>query len=119
MATMNLALRFLVELVGIAAVAYAGFQAAPVPLRAVAAVGAAAALIAIWWLVVAPNTANGLSQPQKDLIGTALLLLAAGALAVAGQSGLAVGFAAIVIVNAALLFAFGEAGRASLASVAR
>ena len=84
MATMNLVIRFLAELGGIAALAYAGFQVAT-PLRAITGIGAALAFIVVWWLIVAPNTANGLSQPQKDLIGTALLLVAAGALAIAGQ----------------------------------
>jgi hypothetical protein len=120
MATMNLAIRFLAELGGIAAIAYAGFQvAAPTPVRAAAAAGAALALVGIWWLVVAPNTANGLSQPQKDLIGTAILLLAAGALAAAGQTGLAVAFAIVVALNAALLFVFGQEAREALDGMAR
>ena len=120
MATTNLAIRFVAELAGIAALAYAGFQiAAPMPLRAVAGIGAAATLIVIWWLVVAPNTVNGLTQAQKDLIGSALLFLAAGALAVAGQPGLAIAFAAIVVVNAALLFVFGQDARETLSGIAR
>ena len=120
MATMNLALRFLAELAGIAAVAYAGFQvAAPMPLAAMAGIGAALAFIVAWWLVVAPNTANGLSQPQKDLIGTGLLLIAASALAIAGQPSLAIGFAAVLVVNAALLVAFGAEARERLTGMAR
>ena len=110
MATLNLAIRFFAELGGIAAVGYAGFSvAAPLPVRAVAGIGAALALAVIWGLVVAPKAANGLSQPQKDVIGTALLLVAAGALAAAGQPTLAMGFAAVVLANAALLFVFPDA----------
>ena len=120
MATLNLVVRFLAELAGFAAVAYAGFQiAAPMPLPAVAGIGAAAAFIVAWWLVVAPKTNNGLAQPQKDLIGTALLLVAAGALAAVGQPGLGIAFAAIVVVNAALLFAFGSEARDRLQEMAR
>ena len=120
MATINLALRFLAELAGIAAVAYAGFQlAAPMPLPAVAGIGAALAFIVALWLVVAPNTANGLSQAQKDLIGTGFLLIAAAALAIAGQPSLAIGFAAIVVANAVLLFVFGQDARARLTGMAR
>jgi hypothetical protein len=119
MATLNLVIRFLAEVAGIAAVGYAGFQfTAPMPLRASAGVAAAAALIAVWWLIVAPNTSNGLTQPQKDVIGTVILLVAAGALAVAGQPTLAVGFAAVVVVNAALLFVPPDA-REQLAGMAR
>ena len=120
MATMNLALRFLAELAGVAAVAYAGFQLeAPMPLPAVVGIGAALAFIVVLWVVVAPNTANGLSQAQKDLIGTGLLLIASSALAIAGQLGLAAAFAVVVVVNAALLFVFGQDARESLRGMAR
>ena len=120
MATANLALRFLAELAGIGAVAYAAFQvAAPLPVRLAAGAGAALGLIAVWWLVVAPKAANGLTQPLKDLIGSAILLLAAGVLALAGQQGLAIGFAIVVVVNAALLFEFGSDARERLAGAAR
>ena len=120
MAIANLTLRFLTELAGIAAVGYAGYQiAAPMPLRVVLAVGSALTLVIAWALVVAPNTVNGLTQPQKDLIGTGLLLLAAVALGVAGQLRLGVAFAVIVVANTALLFAFGQAARESLAGMGR
>jgi hypothetical protein len=120
MAIANLTLRFLTELAGIAAIGYAGFQiGAPMPLRAVAGIGGALALILTWALVVAPNTVNGLTQPQKDLIGTGLLLLAAVALGLAGQLRLAIAFAIIVIGNTALLFAFGQDARESLAGMTR
>ena len=120
MATMNLALRFLAELAAIAAMGYAGFQVvAPMPLPAIAGIGAAAAFVVVWALVAAPKTANGLSQQRKDIIGTALLLTAAGALAVAGQSTLAIGLAGVVVVNAALLFVFGQDARQRLTGMAR
>ena len=68
MAIANLTLRFIAELAGIAAVAYAGFAVdAPSPVRAAAAIGTAVALIATWAIVVAPTAANGLSQGHKDL----------------------------------------------------
>jgi hypothetical protein len=120
MATLNLVIRFLAELAGIVAVGYAGFAvAAPLPVRAVTGIGAALALVVIWWLVVAPNTANGLSQPQKDVIGTALLLGAALVFGIAGQPALAVSFAAIVIINAAFLVVHGEGAREALAGMGR
>ena len=120
MAIANLTLRFFTELLGIAAIGYAGFQvAAPMPLRAVVGIGAALALVITWSLAVAPNTVNGLTQPQKDVIGTGLLLLAAAALAVAGQLRLAIAFAVVVVANTALLFAFGQEARETLAGVSR
>ena len=120
MATANLAVRFLAELLGVAAIGYAGFQlAAPMPIRIVAGIGAAIALIATWAVVVAPNAANGLTQPQKDLIGTAVLLLAAGALAIAGQMQPAIAFALLIVANAALLFVFGQGAREALGGMSR
>jgi hypothetical protein len=120
MAIANLALRFLTELAGIAAVGYAGFQvAAPIPLRAAAGIGAAVALIVTWAMVAAPKAENGLIQAQKDVIGTVLLLLAAFTLALAGQGRLAVLFAVIVVANTGLMFAFGQGARESLAGMSR
>jgi Protein of unknown function (DUF2568) len=116
MASANLVLRFALELAGVAALAYYGFNAPlAAPLRWIAAIGIPVAFVAIWALVVAPNTMNGLTQAQKDVIGTVLLLAAAGALALAGQQSLAVGFAIAIIVNAILLFVFGQDARDAIA----
>jgi Protein of unknown function (DUF2568) len=109
MATANLVLRFVVELVGIGALAYWGFNATGDGIGRIALmIGAPLVLIVIWATVVAPKTANGLSQPQKDVIGTVLLLVAAGALAAVGQPAAAVAFGAVVLVNWGLLVVFGE-----------
>ena len=120
MAIANLALRFLAELAGIAAVGYAGFQVdGPLPVRVIAAIGAAAVLIADWAAVVAPTATNGLSQTQKDTIGTGILQLSALALAIAGQGWLAIGFAVVVALNAAALVVLGTDARDTLARLAR
>ena len=116
----NLALRFVVELVGVAALAYAAFQISNNAfVRVLATVAAPLLLIVAWALLVAPNTANGLAQPQKDIIGTVLLLLVAAALAVAGQIRLAVIFAAVVLANAGLLFVLGNDAAPVLNGAAR
>ena len=108
MALANLALRFLLELGGIAAVAIAGYRLAGAsPLGWVVAVTGAALFVVAWALIVAPKAANGLSQGRKDLIGTALLLLAAAALGFAGWIGPAIGFGSLVVLNAIGLIALG------------
>jgi uncharacterized membrane protein YtjA (UPF0391 family) len=108
MATANAAFRFVVELVGVGALGYWGLQAAGEGIaRIVLAVGAPLALIVVWAIVVAPNATNPLSQPQRDVIGTALLLAAAVVLAAAGQPVAAVVFGASVAVNWALLAVLG------------
>ena len=110
MSIANLLLRFVLELCAVAAAAYGGnhLAAAAGPLSWVAAVGAALAVILLWAVVVAPNTQNGLSQPQKDRIGTVIMLATAGVLALEGQTTLAIGFGALVVLNAALLVVLGR-----------
>ncbi len=120
MASTNLVLRFLLELIGIAAVGYAAFQASDSTiLRVIAAVAAPVVLIGAWALIVAPNADNALSQPVRDLVGTGLLLLVAGALGLAGQPTAAAWFAGVVLVNTALLVVFGQDARAALGGTAR
>lgn len=109
MAVANLALRFVVELIGVGAFAYWGWQTASAGLGRIAlAIGAPVAFTVVWAMVIAPNATNALAQPQRDIIGTALLLLAAGALAAAGQPAAAVAIGAVVLLNWVLLIVFGQ-----------
>jgi hypothetical protein len=108
MTALNLGLRFLLELCGIAALAAWGWSVSDaLPLRLAAAVLAPAVLIVVWALVVAPRARNPVPQTSRMLIGTVLLLACAGLLAVAGPVGLAAAFAAANIANTALLLALG------------
>lgn len=119
MGTANLVLRFVLELAGVAALAYAGAQLpAALPLRALAALGLAGALVVTWALVAAPNTDNGLSQASKDVIGTALLLLAAAALGLAGQPVLAAAFGVAVLANAVIMLVLGPDARDAFERIA-
>ena len=103
-----LAVRFIVELIGVAAVGYWGWQTGPDGMGRVAlAVGAAVAFIVVWAFVVAPKAQNGLAQPVRDVIGTALLLLAAGGLAAAGEPRFAVVFASVVVIDWLAMVALG------------
>ena len=100
----NLALKFGLELAAFVSVAYWAFQAPlPWPLRLLAAAGAVATLAAGWGRFLAPTARSGLSHIQRDLIGGLVMLLAAAALATAGQPTLAVVFAVVIVLNAALL----------------
>jgi hypothetical protein len=95
-----LTIRFVVELLGIAAVAYWGWQTGPEGIgRVLLALGAATALIVVWAFVVAPKADNPLSQQVRDIIGTVLLLVAAGGLAVAGQPTLGAAFSAVIVID--------------------
>lgn len=117
MTLLNLGARFVLELAGVGAIAYAGFQlAGPHPWRVLVAIGAALALIVVWALVVAPNADNPIAPPARVLIGSGLLLLAAGALALADRPVLAFALAIAVVVNTGLLFVLGDRLPAVLAA---
>ena len=107
MAIANLTIRFIVELAGIAAFGYWGFQVGGLALAAVAV----AIAVVVWGVVVAPKARNRLSQEQRDVVGTAILLLAAASLVIVGQPLVGVGLAVVVILNAIALRAIGPAAR--------
>ena len=104
----NLALRFLLELAGLASLAAVGFQL-PVdgPVRWAAAAALPIGLAIVWGLVVAPNTPNGIASVHKELIGTALLVMAGVALALAGHPVAGIGLGLLVVVNQGLMLALG------------
>ncbi len=104
----NLALRFLLELVGIAALAYWGYTAVEsAPLQIALAVIGPAVLISVWGRVVAPRAQNQIGQALRVRIGSGILLVAALALGLAGQPTLALAFAALVVINDLLLLILG------------
>jgi hypothetical protein len=108
MVSLNLALRFLLELFGIAALAAWGWSVSDaVPVRLAGAVIAPAILVVAWALVVAPKAHNAIPQTARMLAGTVLLLACAGLLAAAGHPVPAVAFAAVNVANTALLLALG------------
>lgn len=114
-----LTIRFIVELLGIAAVGSWGWQTGPDGIgRFLLAFGAAVALIAVWGFVVAPKADNPLSQQVRDVIGTILLLVAAGGLAAGGQPSLAVVFAAVVVIDWLVIVVIGPDASQALRSSA-
>ena len=114
-----LAIRFFVELLGIVAVAYWGWQTGPEGIGRIAlAVAAAVALVVVWGFVVAPKAANPLSQQARDIIGTVLLLVAAAGLAFAGQPQLALVFAVVVVSDWLALVVIGPDASQALRSSA-
>lgn len=102
-AALALALRFVLELAGLAAVGFAGFQGFQGPARWLAAIGAPAALGLFWAFVVAPGAANPIAPPVREVIGSLALLCAAGALALVGHPRPATVFAVLVVTNTVVL----------------
>jgi hypothetical protein len=113
MAIANLTLRFVLELAGFAAFGYAGAVLSGNPLAGVVAFAAA---VVVWALVAAPKARNPLSQAQRDVVGTGILLLAALGVIAAGQAvaGLVLGVA--IVANAAILIALGPDARDAFAA---
>jgi hypothetical protein len=100
MAIAALAIRFVVELVGVGALANVGWQTGSEGIGRIAlALAAPLALIIVWAIIVAPNADNPLGQPARDVIGTLLLVGIAGALATVGEPRLAAIFAAVVVID--------------------
>ena len=102
-ATTNLALRFVLELAGVAALAAAGFQSFEGPARWLVAIAAPAALGLFWAFVVAPGATNPIAPSLREVVGSLALLCAAGALALAGHPRLALLFAVLIVTNNVLL----------------
>lgn len=107
MKMLNLSLRFLLELAGIAASAYWGATVVDGPVAVVLAIAAPAVLIGIWGMVVAPKARNSIGQEARIFIGTGLLLLAALGLWWAGQETLALAFGAVTLGNTLLMVMLG------------
>lgn len=111
MALVNLGLRFLLEVAGYLLAGYAAYirtAGLPEPARWTFAVGTTVAVIVIWALTVAPRRQNGLSQGQKDIIGTVMLLVVAAAVALSGQPVFALAYAVLLVLNTGLLRLLGN-----------
>lgn len=103
----NLAIRFALELAGVVAVGYVGYQLVPSGWRLMGAIAGAAALVALWGTFLAPRANSPIPLGARELIGTVLLLAVAAAVALSGQLWLGLGFAALLVVNQSMLLATG------------
>jgi hypothetical protein len=98
-------LRFGLELAGIVSLGLWGWRAGgSSPLRFVLAIAAPLVLIAIWSIWIAPKADSPLDPTVRVIVGSALLLAAAGGLWLVGLSRVAAIFAVLIIVNTILMF---------------
>jgi hypothetical protein len=104
----TLALRFFLELAGIVAVGYWGYHAATGLERWVLAIGAPAILIVFWSMVIAPGANAPIPLHVREVVGSIVLLAAAGALYVAGAQTAALAYAGLVILNTILTLVLGD-----------
>lgn len=107
LAAANLALRFLLEIAALAALAYAGFAIFGPDLPGwIAAAAFPLVFVAAWGTYVAPRAPRRLSDPAKAVLEALLFAGAAVALGFAGLTGLAVLLAVFVAGNIAAMFYF-------------
>jgi hypothetical protein len=115
MVWLNLAVRLIVELLGVVFVGFWGLSASDdTAIGIVLGIGAVVAFAVVWGLFLAPTATRGLTKRQKDVIGTIVLLVAAVALALAGQPLIASLYAIVVLVNAVVLWLLGDRVERSL-----
>ena len=107
----NLALRFLLELGLLAALAAWGFGLGGA-LGVVAGLAAPVAAAAAWGLLIAPKAPNRLVDPWRLLVEIVLFGLAVVALAAAGYVNLAAVLAVAVVLSEALSVVWRQRGAA-------
>jgi hypothetical protein len=100
----NLVLRFLLELVMVGALAWAGAALVSGTWQSIAAaVLAPVVVVGIWGLLVAPGSGRRLRDPARLAVELALFAATAVALAAAGQPAWGVGFVVLAAANALVL----------------
>ena len=104
----NLALKFLLELAALAAVAVWGADTGSGVGVVLLAVAAPLVVALLWGRFAAPSASHRLPTPSRIPFELGVFLLAAVALAACGHTIVAILFAALVALNAALLTAFDQ-----------
>ncbi len=100
----SLALRFLLELCALAAVAYWGSRvSSSTALNVVVAVAAPLAVATVWGLWLAPNAGKRLHPPARTLLELAVLAVAVAALLAADEPLLGLILAVVAVANGLLL----------------
>jgi len=109
--SLNLAVRFALELCAITALAYWGTQTGSGLLGWLLALAAAGLFVLVWGMLLAPRAPRRLPMRARIPLELVLFGLAAAALAVAGPVWLGVLLGIAAVVNIALVYALeGEAG---------
>ena len=104
--SLNLLIRFLLELCMLGVVAVWGFKTGDgAPMKALLGVGAPLLMAVVWGVLVSPKATVKLPRATWIALQAVLFGAAAVALATFASTALAVGFVAIVAANGALLAA--------------
>jgi hypothetical protein len=107
--SINLALRFVLELFALGAVGYWGFQVGKDgPLRWLMALGAPALLAIIWAVFGSPKAVVKLSMPLHFFVEVLTFGLPALALYLVGKQQIAIIYIILVIINRGLMFVWNQ-----------
>jgi hypothetical protein len=104
--SMNLLVRFLLELAALAALVFAGSRATQHSVAIILAIAAPCCFAVAWSLFAAHKARYALARPAKAIVGLLLLEASAAALGFAGRPALAGEFAALILANSALVYAW-------------
>ena len=104
----NLAVRFLLELGALTALAFWGFRTGEGALRWIIGLGAPLVAAVVWGMFVAPKAFVSAPGGVRFAVEVAVWASATVALAAAGLPGLAVAFALVVTVNRILVTLWGR-----------
>ena len=111
----NAAFRFALELCGLAALGYWGFQASDLlPMQVLLGLSAPVAFAFMWDAFVGPKAPNRLDDPARLMLEATLFGLAAIALLVAGAGLLALVLVIAVAVNIGLMIFLGQRGQGGI-----
>ena len=97
--TVNLGVRFLLELCALAALAYWGSQTGPLAVSIVLAIAAPLAGAVLWGVFAAPKSRHRLPGRRRLLVEIPFFGAAAAGLAATGQWPLAAIFAGVVVLS--------------------
>ena len=99
----NLAIKFGLELVAIAAFAYWGAGLDGTVVSVIVGVAVPATAVVLWGSFAAPRSSRRLPTRQRVPFELSVFALAAAALLAVDRTAIAIAFAAVVVVNAVLL----------------
>jgi hypothetical protein len=104
--TINLAVRFLLELASLGSFAYWGATLpAGTALRSTAAVGIPLGVAVLWGIFISPKARIPTGTLGRAGLGLVVFLAAAAALHARGHSALAVAFAVVAVVSSLVVYA--------------
>ena len=107
--SINLALRFLLELSALVAIGYWGFHTGKHPLVKVAlGLGTPLVIAAIWSMFGAPKAPAKVAGPVRSLLELGVFVLAVASLLAADRPALAGVFGVLAVINTVLLYLWGQ-----------